>query len=258
MPASSWARMRTTLSACGGKSAARSNPKICRRTLSFSLGPRPKSSTGPGLSGPPGRASPIRRSGSGIPSTNGWRPRSMAWSSRLAPCLKPSSCCPGRSTEEGAAEKHMAQLQHNMWVVASRSAVLSIITGGGKWVEITVHADPLYQHLLLTAEKKFWRCVQTGEPPAPVRGRAAASAPCGGQDRGHDLVQSAGPNLPRPTCNTRAAHPGPRSRQGRAEEAGAGGRQGGDRPRHPRRSGRNPAPSASMLLRMESADAPIQ
>ena len=36
---------------------------------------------------------------------------------------------------------------------------------GGKWVELTLHADPLYQHLLLTAEKKFWRCVQTGEPP---------------------------------------------------------------------------------------------
>ncbi|WP_376717375.1 YqaJ viral recombinase family protein [Bradyrhizobium sp. 62B] len=68
-------------------------------------------------------------------------------------------------TEEAAAEKHMAQLQHNMWVVAARSAVLSIITGGGKWIEITVHADPLYQHLLLTAEKKFWRCVQSGEPP---------------------------------------------------------------------------------------------
>ncbi|MDF0583781.1 YqaJ viral recombinase family protein [Bradyrhizobium yuanmingense] len=68
-------------------------------------------------------------------------------------------------TEEAAAEKHMAQLQHNMWVVAARAAVLSIITGGGKWVEITVHADPLYQHLLLTAEKKFWRCVQSGEPP---------------------------------------------------------------------------------------------
>ena len=43
--------------------------------------------------------------------------------------------------------------------------MLSIITGGGKWIEITVHADPLYQHLLLTAEKKFWRCVETGEPP---------------------------------------------------------------------------------------------
>ena len=72
---------------------------------------------------------------------------------------------PWAFSEEAAAEKHMAQLQHSMWVTASRSAVLSIITGGGKWVEITVHADPLYQHLLLTAEKKFWRCVQTGEAP---------------------------------------------------------------------------------------------
>jgi len=26
-------------------------------------------------------------------------------------------------------------------------------------------ADPLYQHLLLTAEKKFWRCVESGDPP---------------------------------------------------------------------------------------------
>jgi predicted phage-related endonuclease len=72
---------------------------------------------------------------------------------------------PWTFTEEAAAEKHMAQLQHNMSVIASRSAVLSIITGGGKWVEITVHADPLYQHLLITAEKKFWRCVQNGETP---------------------------------------------------------------------------------------------
>src|ERR1700683_4311771 len=72
---------------------------------------------------------------------------------------------PWTFSEEAAAEKHMAQLQHNMWVMASRTAVLSIITGGGKWVEITIPADPLYQHLLLTAEKKFWRCVETGETP---------------------------------------------------------------------------------------------
>jgi predicted phage-related endonuclease len=72
---------------------------------------------------------------------------------------------PWNFSEEGAAEKHMAQLQHNMWVTASRTAVLSIITGGGKWVEMTIPADPLYQHLLLTAERKFWRCVQSGEPP---------------------------------------------------------------------------------------------
>jgi predicted phage-related endonuclease len=72
---------------------------------------------------------------------------------------------PWNFSEEAAAEKHMAQLQHNMWVTASRMAVLSIVTGGGKWVEITVPADPLYQHLLLTAERKFWRCVETGKPP---------------------------------------------------------------------------------------------
>jgi hypothetical protein len=59
----------------------------------------------------------------------------------------------------------MAQLQHNMWVTDARTAVLSIITGGGKWVELTIPADPLYQHLLLTAERKFWRCVETGETP---------------------------------------------------------------------------------------------
>ena len=69
-------------------------------------------------------------------------------------------------SEEAAAEKYAPQLQHNMWVVAARKAVLSVITGGGKWVEITTHADPLYQHLIITAERKFWRCVENGEPPA--------------------------------------------------------------------------------------------
>jgi predicted phage-related endonuclease len=73
---------------------------------------------------------------------------------------------PWSFSEEAAAEKHMAQLQHNMWVSNARESVLSIITGGGKWVEIRISADPLYQHLLLTAEKKFWRCVQSGEPPS--------------------------------------------------------------------------------------------
>ncbi len=72
---------------------------------------------------------------------------------------------PWSFSEEGAVEKHMAQLQHNMWVTNATAAVLSIITGGGKWVEIKISADSLYQHLLLTAEKKFWRCVESGEPP---------------------------------------------------------------------------------------------
>jgi predicted phage-related endonuclease len=74
---------------------------------------------------------------------------------------------PWSFSQEAAAEKHMAQLQHNMWVTNARSAVLSIITGGGQWVEMTIPADPLYQHFLVTAERRFWRCVQTGERPSP-------------------------------------------------------------------------------------------
>ncbi len=72
---------------------------------------------------------------------------------------------PWSFSEDAAAKKYMPQLQHNMWVVAARTAVLSVITGGGKWVEIATHADPLYQHLIVTAERKFWRCGGSGEPP---------------------------------------------------------------------------------------------
>src|SRR6516162_5226464 len=72
---------------------------------------------------------------------------------------------PWSFSEETAAEKYMAQLQHNMWVTHLRASVLSIITGGGKWVEITIPMDPLYLSVLVSAEKKFWRCVQSGEPP---------------------------------------------------------------------------------------------
>jgi len=72
---------------------------------------------------------------------------------------------PWSFSEEAAAEKYMAQVQHNMWVTHLRGSVLSIITGGGKWVEITIPMDPLYLRVLVSAEKKFWRCVQSGETP---------------------------------------------------------------------------------------------
>jgi predicted phage-related endonuclease len=72
---------------------------------------------------------------------------------------------PWSFSEETAAEKYMAQVQHNMWVTHFRTSVLSIITGGGKWVEITIPMDPLYLSVLVSAEKKFWRCVKSGETP---------------------------------------------------------------------------------------------
>jgi putative phage-type endonuclease len=72
---------------------------------------------------------------------------------------------PWSFSDGAAAEKYMAQVQHNMWVTHLRTSVLSIITGGGKWVEITIPVDPLYLSVLVSAEKKFWRCVQSGETP---------------------------------------------------------------------------------------------
>src|SRR5689334_9525979 len=56
---------------------------------------------------------------------------------------------PWSFSEEAAAEKYMAQVQHNMWVTHLRSSVLSIITGGGKWVEVTTPMDPLYLTVLV-------------------------------------------------------------------------------------------------------------
>jgi predicted phage-related endonuclease len=73
---------------------------------------------------------------------------------------------PWSFSEEAAAEKYMPQLQHNMWVVAARTAVLSVITGGGKWVEIATHADPLYQHLIVTAERGSGVASRTASPLA--------------------------------------------------------------------------------------------
>ncbi len=73
---------------------------------------------------------------------------------------------PWSFSEEAAAEKHMAQLQHNMLVAGTKKSVLSIINGGGKWVELSIDADPIYQTILIAAEKGFWRAVKTGETPA--------------------------------------------------------------------------------------------
>src|SRR4030088_2709725 len=72
---------------------------------------------------------------------------------------------PWSFSEEAAAEKHLAQLQHNMLVAGTQKAVLSIINGGGKWVELSIDADPIYQTILIAAEKAFWRAVKTGETP---------------------------------------------------------------------------------------------
>ena len=137
---------------------------------------------------------------------------------------------PWSFSEEAAAEKYMAQLQHNMWVTHLRTSVLSIITGGGKWVEITIPMDPLYLSVLVSAEKKFWRCVQSGEMPhlinaEPPRPRIEAIR----------IVDMSASNSWAEFAalfrNTRECLSRPRAGEERAQGLDAGGCQGGDRAR---------------------------
>ena len=68
-------------------------------------------------------------------------------------------------SRETTAERHLAELQHDMLVAGTTRSVLSIISGGGQWIELSIDADPIYQTNLVAAEKFFWRSVSTGEPP---------------------------------------------------------------------------------------------
>ena len=63
---------------------------------------------------------------------------------------------PWSFSEGAAAEKYMAQLLPNMLVAGAKKSVLSIINGGGKWIELSIEADPIYQTILIAAEKSFF------------------------------------------------------------------------------------------------------
>ena len=103
-------------------------------------------------------------------------------------------------TEESAAEKHMPQLQHNMVVTGTRTAYLSILTGGGKWVSIEVKPT---QTVLEQVERIFWRCVQTGEIP-----RVFGAEPLGRSCRSYAL-SIWGPLMPGPNTRPSLRAPGP-------------------------------------------------
>ena len=165
MPGSSWETTKPPSSASGEKSGVRRSRKICRATCSCSSGLRPKTSTGIGSSATPGQVVTAVQRRVQHPVLRFLAATLDGMVEGTGAVFESKFMLPWYFSEEAAAQKYIAQLQHNMWVTNATTAVLSIITGGGKWVELTIPANSLYQHLLLTAEKKFWRCVQSGEPP---------------------------------------------------------------------------------------------
>ena len=140
-------------------------PEDLSDNLIVQLGPSPRTSTGAGTSAIPARPSTTYRSRSSIRSSNGWRRPWMGSSNPRRGVRGQIYAALVRSRRRPPRRSIWPSCSTICGSSNARSAVLSIITGGGKWVELTVHADPLYQHLLLTAERKFWRCVQDGETP---------------------------------------------------------------------------------------------
>ena len=130
-----------------------------------------------------------------------------------------------------AAEKHMAQLQHNMWVTDAKppacSRLLPAVASGSS---STIFGRSLYQHLLLTAEKKFWRCVESRQESPRLFGVDPPRATHRGRPhRGHERVQCLGRDLAASfQSHTRPAHL--EHETAKAEDfkgSHAGGRQGG-------------------------------
>lgn len=73
-----------------------------------------------------------------------------------------------RSTDAEIFARYVPQLTHNALCTGAQVAFLSAFKGNGDWVVFEYALDHDYAERLVEAEARFWECVQTGEPPAPL------------------------------------------------------------------------------------------
>ena len=130
--------------------------------------------------------------GCSIRSTAGWRRPWTGMVEETGAVFEAKFMLPWTFSEEAAAEKHMAQLQHNMWVtnVADGGAVhhhrrrqMGRDHDPGRPALPAPAADGGEEVLALRGERRA---------PSPVWGRAAAAADRGGPDRRYERVQCLG------------------------------------------------------------------
>lgn len=76
--------------------------------------------------------------------------------------------CGTRNTDAELFERYVSQLTHNCIVTGADRAFLSVFKGNGDWCMFEYALDADYADALVEAERAFWACVQTGEPPAPL------------------------------------------------------------------------------------------
>lgn len=65
--------------------------------------------------------------------------------------------------------RYLPQLTHNMLCTGLEVAYLSVFFGSNKWECFRVDLDPMFAADLMEAERRFWECVQSGEPPVAVK-----------------------------------------------------------------------------------------
>ncbi len=73
--------------------------------------------------------------------------------------------------EEGSDEiphEYLVQVQQGMAVTGCPVTDVSVSIGGGRPKYFEVLADIELQDMIIEANIKFWECVQTGTPPAPI------------------------------------------------------------------------------------------
>ena len=119
---------------------------------------------------------------------------------------------PWSFSEEGAAEKYMPQLQHNMWVTNAKTVGA---LDHHRWRQMGRDHDPRRPPVSapdLHRRKEVLALRRVRRATSPLRGRAAAAADRGGADRRHGLIQFLG-GIRGCSLSTRPAfleHDGPR------------------------------------------------
>ena len=64
--------------------------------------------------------------------------------------------------------KYQPQCHHNMIVCGLETAALSVFMGNHKHIVWDIDFDTDYAAALMSAERAFWACVQSGEPPVKL------------------------------------------------------------------------------------------
>lgn len=69
---------------------------------------------------------------------------------------------------ETIRQRYLPQLAIQMACCGSDKAYLSVFSGNSKWEYDVIERDPIYEQEVLVAVKRFWECVETGEPPVDL------------------------------------------------------------------------------------------